>query len=63
MVQPMVLVRPARHEDAAAIAEIYNQGIRGRGATFETKERTVEERAVPLEKLAHPISSPSCWFL
>jgi L-amino acid N-acyltransferase YncA len=44
MVQPMVLVRPARHEDAAAIAEIYNQGIRGRGATFETEERTVEER-------------------
>jgi phosphinothricin acetyltransferase len=40
----MVLVRPARHEDAAAIAEIYNQGIRGRGATFETEERTVEER-------------------
>jgi phosphinothricin acetyltransferase len=40
----MVLIRPARHEDAAAIAEIYNQGIRGRGATFETEERTVEER-------------------
>lgn len=40
----MVRVRPARREDAAAIAEIYNQGIRGRGATFETEERTVEER-------------------
>lgn len=40
----MVLVRPARREDAAAIAEIYNQGIRGRGATFETEERSVEER-------------------
>ena len=39
-----ILVRPARHEDAAAIAEIYNQGIRGRGATFETEERPVEER-------------------
>ena len=39
-----ILVRPARHEDAAAIAEIYNQGIRGRGATFETEERSVEER-------------------
>jgi L-amino acid N-acyltransferase YncA len=37
-------VRPARREDAAAIAEIYNQGIRGRGATFETEERTPEER-------------------
>ena len=40
----MVRVRPARREDAAAIAEIYNQGIRGRGATFETEERSVEER-------------------
>jgi phosphinothricin acetyltransferase len=40
----MVLVRPARREDAAAIAEIYNQGIRGRGATFETEERSVDER-------------------
>src|SRR5207248_2441494 len=37
-------IRPARHEDAAAIAEIYNQGIRGRMATFETEERTVEDR-------------------
>src|SRR4051812_36202771 len=39
-----ITVRPARREDAAAIAEIYNQGIRGRGATFETEERSVEER-------------------
>ena len=35
-----VTVRPARRGDAARIAEIYNQGIRGRGATFETRERT-----------------------
>ena len=39
-----VTVRAARLGDAAAIAEIYNQGIRGRGATFETEERSVEER-------------------
>lgn len=39
-----VSVRPARTEDAAAIAEIYNQGIRARIATFETEERTPEER-------------------
>ncbi|MDI3340089.1 MAG: arsinothricin resistance N-acetyltransferase ArsN1 [Sphaerobacter sp.] len=38
-------VRPAVLADAAAIAEIYNQGIRGRMATFETEERTAEERA------------------
>jgi phosphinothricin acetyltransferase len=37
-------IRAARREDAAAIATIYNQGIRGRGATFETEERTAEER-------------------
>ncbi|MDQ2786684.1 MAG: arsinothricin resistance N-acetyltransferase ArsN1 [Chloroflexota bacterium] len=39
-----VTVRPATSADAAAIAEIYNQGIRARIATFETEERTPEER-------------------
>lgn len=39
-----VEVRPAQLEDAAAIAAIYNQGIRARIATFETEERTSEER-------------------
>ena len=39
-----VTVRAAELADAAAIAEIYNQGIRGRGATFETEERTAAER-------------------
>lgn len=33
-------IRPATHADAAAIAAIYNEGIRGRQATFETVERT-----------------------
>lgn len=41
---PAITVRLAQHGDAAAIAEIYNQGIRGRGATFETEERGIEER-------------------
>lgn len=40
-----ITVRAARPDDVAMIAEIYNQGIRGRGATFETEERTAEERA------------------
>lgn len=40
-----IAIRPARLVDAAAIATIYNQGIRGRVATFETAERTAEERA------------------
>ena len=40
-----MLIRPAQTKDAAAIARIYNQGIRARIATFETEERTAEERA------------------
>ena len=35
--------RPARPEDAAAIARIYNQGIADRTATFETRDRTPAE--------------------
>ena len=35
--------RRARAEDATAIAEIYNQGIEDRVATFETESRTPEE--------------------
>jgi L-amino acid N-acyltransferase YncA len=33
------VVRPARAEDAAAVAAIYNAGIRERTSTFETAER------------------------
>jgi L-amino acid N-acyltransferase YncA len=44
--QPMALpafrVRPARPQDAAAIARIYNQGIEDRVATFETQPRAEE---------------------
>jgi L-amino acid N-acyltransferase YncA len=36
-------LRPARPEDAAAIAAIYNEGIRGRTATFETRERNGDD--------------------
>lgn len=35
-----IAVRQAVLDDAAAIAEIYNQGIRARIATFETEERS-----------------------
>ncbi|WP_322487195.1 N-acetyltransferase family protein, partial [Chloroflexus sp.] len=38
-----VLTRAAMPADAAAIAEIYNQGIADRIATFETRPRTAEE--------------------
>ena len=36
-------IRPAEPRDAAAIAEIYNEGLRGRGATFETAERSTDD--------------------
>jgi L-amino acid N-acyltransferase YncA len=35
--------RPARRQDAAAITEIYNQGIEDRIATFETEPRSVAD--------------------
>jgi len=35
--------RPARREDAAAVTEIYNQGIEDRIATFETRPRAVSD--------------------
>src|SRR5687768_15093967 len=47
-----VTIRPARHDDAAAIAEIYNQGILGRQATFETRLRTDDDMLESLESAA-----------
>ena len=38
-----MVVRPARVEDAEAIARIYNEGIADRVATFETRPRTAED--------------------
>lgn len=38
-----ITVRAATRVDAPAITRIYNEGIRGRGATFETRERSVDE--------------------
>ena len=37
---PPLTIRVATQQDCAAIAEIYNAGIRARMATFETRERT-----------------------
>jgi L-amino acid N-acyltransferase YncA len=36
-------VRPARSDDADAIARIFNQGIAERVATFETQEKTADD--------------------
>lgn len=38
-----MLVRPARVDDAADIARIYNQGIADRVATFETRPRMEDD--------------------
>ncbi len=43
-------MRPARPEDAAAWAEIYNQGIEERQATFETRLRSPEDLAALIER-------------
>ena len=37
-------IRTASLDDAAAIAEIYNQGIEDRVATYETKRRSAEDQ-------------------
>jgi L-amino acid N-acyltransferase YncA len=50
-----VRVRPAADADLAAIAEIYNQGIRSRLATFETRERAPGELRSWLGNPHHPV--------
>ena len=50
-------MRPAVEADAAAICEIYNQGIDDRLATLETERRTPEERRQWLKSRGprHPV--------
>ena len=50
-------VRPAVESDAAAICDIYNQGIDDRLATLETERRTPDERRQWLKSrgLRHPV--------
>ncbi len=49
-----MLIRPATLGDAARIAEIHNQGIVERGATFETLPRTAEDVRQRLTDARHP---------
>jgi L-amino acid N-acyltransferase YncA len=49
-----VRVRAARPEDAAAVADIYNAGIRERSSTFETREREPAEMAERIAAERHP---------
>jgi L-amino acid N-acyltransferase YncA len=44
-----MIIRPASPGDAAAICAIYNHGIAGRQATFETSDRTPADVLVWLE--------------
>ncbi|MDR7419602.1 MAG: arsinothricin resistance N-acetyltransferase ArsN1 [Armatimonadota bacterium] len=50
-----MLVRLAEPRDAASIADIYNQGIRDRIATFETRERTADDILRWLGDPRHPV--------
>jgi len=45
-------IRSALADDAAAIAEIYNQGIEDRVATYETRRRSTEDQREWLQSVA-----------
>jgi L-amino acid N-acyltransferase YncA len=45
-------IRSASVDDAAAIAEIYNQGIEDRVATYETSRRSAEDQQAWLQAIA-----------
>jgi L-amino acid N-acyltransferase YncA len=47
-----VQIRIATLEDAATIAEIYNQGIEDRVATYETNRRSAEDQKAWLQSIA-----------
>lgn len=55
MSEATLRIRSARAEDAPAIAGIYNEGIRGRGATFETRERTPDDVRPWFGDPQHPV--------
>jgi L-amino acid N-acyltransferase YncA len=48
--RPAPAIRPAAATDAQRLADIYNQGIAERGATFETAPRTAADMARRLER-------------
>ena len=47
-----IQIRTATEDDAAAIAEIYNQGVDDRVATYETKVRSVEDQRTWIHSIA-----------
>jgi L-amino acid N-acyltransferase YncA len=56
-------IRPAVPSDAPAVAAIYNEGIRGRGATFETAERTADDVLAWLAPASGTAGAPAQPFL
>lgn len=51
-----IAIRVAVEQDAPVLAEIYNQGIDERGATFETEPRTASDMAARLaERDRYPL--------
>jgi phosphinothricin acetyltransferase len=43
-----ITIREAAERDAAVLADLYNQGIEDRGATFETEPRSADDMAARL---------------
>lgn len=52
---PSLIIRDATAADAAAVAAIYNDGIRDRTATFETTERSADDIAAWLSERDHAV--------
>jgi L-amino acid N-acyltransferase YncA len=50
-----MMIRPATEADTQTIADIYNQGIRTRQATFDIHERTANDIRTWLDDKAHPL--------
>jgi L-amino acid N-acyltransferase YncA len=62
MSSPSTLIRRATLADAAAIADIYNEAIRTTTATFDTEEKTTDDRAAWLQAHddRHPVFVAEC---
>lgn len=56
-------IRSAHPADAPAISRIYNEGIRGRGATFETTERSASDVLMWFHVADAPPGTPTHPFL
>lgn len=51
----MLRIRPATLDDAPAITAIHNESIAGRGATFDTQPRRVEDVEARVADTRHPL--------